>query len=137
MEGIDSAYTKKVLIVDDEPYIVRVLKLKLEHAGYEVLTAVNGIDGMEKFVREKPAVVISDIKMPLVDGQELYNMMMHHKSKEPYFVIAMTSSVDNSLQKWASELSNVQFVEKPFSPSNILKVVNEYFSKLQESNAAR
>jgi len=73
MEGIDSVYTKKVLIVDDEPYIVRVLKLKLEHAGYEVITAVNGIDGMEKFVREKPAVVISDIKMPLVDGQELYN----------------------------------------------------------------
>jgi DNA-binding NtrC family response regulator len=135
MEGIDATHTKKVLIVDDEPYILRVLKLKLEHAGYEIVTAVNGIDGLEKFVREKPAVVISDIKMPLVDGQEMYNMMEHHKNTYPYFVIVMTSSVDSTLQKWARELPNVQFVEKPFSPSNILNIINEYFSKLQESNA--
>ena len=124
-----------VLIVDDEPHILRILKLKLEHAGYEVVTAVNGIDGLEMFVREKPAVVITDINMPLVDGQELYHMMEHHKNKYPYFVIVMTSSVDSELQKWASELSNVHFAEKPFSPSNILHVINDYFSKLQESNA--
>jgi CheY-like chemotaxis protein len=135
MNGIDNKCAKKVLIVDDEPHIVRVLKLKLENSGYEVLTAVNGIDGLEKFVKEKPSVVISDINMPHIDGQELYEMMETHKNNDPYFVIMMTSSVDEAIHRWAKEIPNMHFVEKPFSPSNILNLINEYFSKLQESNA--
>jgi len=135
MNGVDTTYTKKVLIVDDEPHIVRVLKLKLENAGYEVLTSVNGIDGLEKFVKEKPAVVITDIHMPHVDGQELYKMMEQHKNKDPYLVIVVTSSVDGAIHRWAKEMSNIHFVEKPFSPSNMLNLINEYFSNLQETNA--
>ena len=135
MNGIETKYTKKVLIVDDEPHIVRVLKLKLENAGYEVLTAVNGIDGLEKFVKEKPAVVISDINMPHVDGQELCKMMETHKNKEPYFVIVMTSSIDSAIERWAKEMTNIHFVEKPFSPGNMLNLINQYFSRLQDLNA--
>ena len=135
MNGIDTAYNKKVLIVDDEPNILRVLKQKLENAGYMVITAVNGIDGLDKFVREKPAVVISDINMPHINGQELYEMMETHKQKNPYFVIVMTSSVDDAIHRWAKEISNIHFVEKPFSPRNILNLINEYFSKQQETNA--
>jgi CheY-like chemotaxis protein len=134
MNGIDTKCVKKVLIVDDEPHIVRVLKLKLENAGYEVLTAVNGIDGLEKFIKAKPSVVISDINMPHIDGQELIKMMETHKNKDPYFVIVMTSSVDEGIHRWAQEISNIHFVEKPFSPSNMLNLVKEYFSKLQETN---
>ena len=135
MDAIDTKYAKKVLIVDDEPHIIRVLKLKLENAGYEVLTAVNGIDGLEQFVKNKPAVVITDINMPYVDGQELYKMMEAHKKKGPYFVIVMTSLVDDAIHRWAKEISNIHFVEKPFSPSNILNVINEYFSKLHETKS--
>jgi FixJ family two-component response regulator len=100
-----------------------------------VLTAVNGIDGMDKFIKEKPAVVISDINMPHVNGQEMYNMMETQKKKDPCFVIVMTSSVDDAIHRWAKEISNIHFVEKPFSPRNILNLINEYFSKLQETNA--
>ena len=135
MNGIDTTYTKKVLIVDDEPHIVRILKLKLENAGYEVLTAINGIDGLEKFVKEKPSVVITDINMPHIDGQELYKMMETLKKKDPYFVIVITSSVDGAIHRWAKEMPNIHFVEKPFSPNNMLNLINEYFSKLQETNA--
>jgi DNA-binding NtrC family response regulator len=135
MDGIDNKYAKKVLIVDDEPHILRVLKLKLENAGYEVLTAVNGIDGLEQFVKKKPTVVITDINMPYVDGRELYKMMEAHKRKDPYFVIVMTSLVDGAIHRWAKEISNIHFVEKPFSPSNILNLINEYFSKLHETKS--
>ena len=135
MNGMDTKCAKKILIVDDEPHIIRVLKLKLENAGYEVVTAANGNDGLEKFLKEKPSVVISDIYMPHLNGEELYNMMASHWKNEPCFVIVMTSSVDQSLHGWAKEISNINFVEKPFSPSNILKLINEYFSKQLESNA--
>ncbi len=121
--------------MDDEPHIVRVLKLKLENAGYKVLTAVNGQDAMEKFVRDKPTVIISDINMPHVNGQELYKMMRKHKEVNPYFVILMTSSVASGIHSWAKKLSNVHFVEKPFSPRKMLNLVDQYFSGLPESNA--
>lgn len=137
MNGINTKYARKVLIIDDEPHIVRVLKLKLENAGYEVSTAVNGIDGLEQFVKKKPAVVITDIHMPHIDGQELYKMMKTHKNKGPYFVIVMTSLVDSAIHRWAKEMPNIHFVEKPFSPSNILNVINEYFSKLHETESTR
>jgi CheY-like chemotaxis protein len=135
MNEINTQCVKKILIVDDEPHIVRVLKMKLENAGYEVLTAVHGIDGLEKFVKERPSVVISDINMPHVDGQELIKMIETHKNKDPYFVIVMTSSVDEGIHRWAQEMPNIHFVEKPFSPARMLNIINDYFSKLQETNA--
>jgi two-component system alkaline phosphatase synthesis response regulator PhoP len=134
IKGIDTEYAKKVLIVDDEPYILRVLKLKLENAGYEVLTAVNGTDGLEKFVRSKPAVVVTDINMPHMDGLELCKMMNQHK-RNPFLVIITTSSVDNAIKTWTKTVPNVLFLEKPFSPKNILNLINQFFSTLQEFNA--
>lgn len=125
----------KILIVDDEPHIARVLKLKLENAGYEVITAVNGLDGLEKFIKEKPSVFITDINMPIVDGQELCKMIDERKEKHPFFIIVMTSSVESDLHIWARENENIHFVEKPFSPRNMLQLVEQYLSKLPEANA--
>lgn len=133
MKELDTECPKRVLLVDDEPYILRVLKLKLENAGYEVLTAVNGLDAMEKFVRDEPAVVITDVQMPHMNGQELCHMMREHRDKDSFMIIVMTSSVDISHVR-SEKIANVHFVEKPLSPRNMLKLVNEYFSRLQDAN---
>jgi len=135
MNSVETENRQKILIVDDEPYIVRVLKLKLSNAGYEVLTAVNGLDGLEKFIKHTPSVIITDINMPFVDGQELYKMMQAHKVENPYLFIVMTSSVDSDIHNWAKKMSNIHFIEKPFSPRNMLDLVNQYFSKFQDFNA--
>lgn len=126
---------KKVLIVDDEPHIVRVLMMKMKGAGYKVVTAVNGLDGMDKFVKEKPAVIITDINMPLASGQKLYGSMDKHNGGRPFFVIVVTSEVDSAIRCWANEKDNIIFVEKPFSPRKILSMVDECFVKLRELNA--
>jgi len=136
MKGIDTGNMRKVLIVDDEPYVLRVLKMKLENAGYEVITAVNGVDGLEKFVGERPAVVISDVRMPLMDGQEMYQMMQERKDENnPFLFIMMTSTIDKALKIWAEQMENLCFAEKPVSPRNVLNLVNEYFSTLRNSNS--
>ena len=54
---------KRVLIVDDDSFMIRVLKMKLEKGGYEVFTAHNGVEGLEQVRHCKPKVVISDLKM--------------------------------------------------------------------------
>lgn len=128
-----NTYDKKILIVDDEPYVLRVLKLKLEKAGYEVVTAVNGEDGLEKFISEKPSIIITDINMPHIDGQEMYQMMKEHE-KSPFSVIVMTSSVEDSVSAWIKMTPSIHFVEKPFSPRNILSLVNKLFSDALEKS---
>ncbi len=135
MKEIETEHTRKVLIVDDEPYVLRVLQLKLENAGYEVVTALNGVDGLEKFVKNRPAVVITDIQMPLMDGQEMYQMMKEQSESIPFFVIMMTSAIDSAMQIWARKTENILFVEKPVSPRNILRLVEQNFERSGDSNA--
>jgi DNA-binding NtrC family response regulator len=128
---------KKILIVDDEPYVLRVLQLKLANAGYSVITAVNGRDGLDKFSREKPAVIISDIRMPLMDGQELYQSIQEQAGAEPFFFIMMTSSIDHAMQLWAEKKGNIHFVEKPLSPRNVIKLVDRCFAGTGELHGTR
>ena len=125
----------KVLLIDDEPHIVRVLKMKLENAGHEVITATNGLDGLEKFVKERPSIMITDINMPIVDGQEMCNMIKERKEQFPCFVIVMTSSVESDVHSWAKGDDSIHFIEKPFSPRNILQLVEKYISSNQEARA--
>ncbi len=134
MKEINKENNKRILLVDDEPYILRVLQLKLENAGYEVLTAVNGLDAMEKFVRNEPVVVITDIQMPHMNGLELCQIMQEQREKDSFLIIIMTSSVDIEAHARDENMAGVHFIEKPLSPRNMLNIVNEYFSKLQDTN---
>mgnify|MGYP001586331826 FL=1 len=61
----------KILLIDDEPDIVRVLGISLRADGYEVIPALSGVEGLEAFARDKPEIVITDIKMPGMDGLEV------------------------------------------------------------------
>ncbi len=115
-----------VLIVDDEPYILRILKMKLEHAGYGVITAINGMDAWEKIQDVNPVAVVTDINMPRMDGRDLCRMMNHHQQKHPFLTIVMTSGIDRTNRTWAEEMENTVFVEKPFSPRKILKMIDQY-----------
>ncbi len=70
-----------------------------------------------------------------MDGQEMYQMIKEHSGTDPFFVIMMTSTIDQSLRIWAGKMGNIHFVEKPVSPKNVLKLVEQYYSSLLESNA--
>lgn len=118
----------KILIVDDEPYNNSILKLKFENAGYDVVTAANGLEGLKKFKVECPDVVITDIKMPLMDGKELCRSL-REESKAPSLIIVITSIADKSERLWISEMDNLSLVEKPISPRCLVKIVEDFFSK--------
>ena len=77
--------TTKVLIIDDEAYIRRVLELKLKNKGYDVITAMNGTEGFEKFKLCHPDIVITDIKMPGMDGRALCEKIRKTEDKKPKF----------------------------------------------------
>jgi CheY-like chemotaxis protein len=116
----------KVLIVDDEAYIRRVLELKLKTKGYDVITANNGIEGLEKFNLHHPDIVITDIKMPGMDGQTMCEKINNTSNKKPFLIIVVTCSLsDNNLQ-WLKKMDNALLLEKPFSPSRILDKIRAF-----------
>lgn len=124
---------KKVMIVDDEPFILRVLKMKLEQGGYTVTTALNGLEAMKKMDREQPSVVITDINMPQMNGRELCEILKKRQEKNPILIIVITSDIDKANRTWTEQMENTRFVVKPFSPRSILKMINNYFLEFQEA----
>jgi two-component system OmpR family response regulator/two-component system alkaline phosphatase synthesis response regulator PhoP len=69
--GVGGMKRKKILVADDEPHILRSLKLVLEEAGYSVVTATDGAEAFQKTREEKPDLLILDIKMHKMDGYEV------------------------------------------------------------------
>ncbi|MBI4633023.1 MAG: response regulator [Deltaproteobacteria bacterium] len=118
---------KKILVVDDEAHVRRVIELKLKNRGYQVLTATNGREGLDLIRIEQPDAVIVDLNMPVMDGESLCRLTDPLKRERPFLTIVMTARISPEERTWIEEMNETQFVEKPFSPSNLLERINAYF----------
>ena len=118
---------RRILVIDDEAHIRRVIELKFKNQGYRVTTATNGEEGLDIIETEQPDVVITDIMMPKMDGKTLCERANELKKKRPFLTIVMTCRISPTEQEWIDELQDTVFVEKPFSLSTILKCVDQYF----------
>jgi len=118
---------KKILVIDDEVHIRRVIEIKLKNRGYQVITATNGLEGLELIKTQKPDAVITDINMPGMDGESLCRLTDLMKKERPFLTIVMTARISPEERNWISELTETQFMEKPFSPAKLLEAINKYF----------
>jgi CheY-like chemotaxis protein len=118
---------KKVLIVDDEAPIRRVLEFKLKNSGYRVLIAKNGTQGLELIKTRKPDAVITDIMMPEMDGQQLCEQSNGLKIKRPFLTIVVTCRIAQDEQQWINKMQDTLFMEKPFSPARLVECIDQYF----------
>jgi two-component system chemotaxis response regulator CheY len=118
---------KRILIVDDEAPIRRVLELKLKNGGYEVFLAEDGEAGLLVIESEKPDAVITDINMPRMDGKELCEKTNGLKRERTFLTIIMTARIIPDEEQWIKGMQETVFMEKPFSPSSILECIDQYF----------
>jgi DNA-binding response OmpR family regulator len=118
---------RKILVIDDEAPIRRIVALKLQNNGYQVLTATNGEEGLSLIRSEKPDVVISDIQMPKLDGKDLCKITNTLKATQPFLTIIMTCSIGNTELEWIDQMSDTVFMEKPFSPMRLTERIDRYF----------
>lgn len=118
---------KRVVVIDDDANIRRVMELKLRKGGYEVITAMNGEEGLNLIASQQPDAVITDILMPKLDGQSLCKQTNHLKEKRPFLTIVMTNRISPDDRNWVNEMRDTQLMEKPFSPSRVLARIDEYF----------
>ena len=102
---------EKILVIDDEKPTLSMFRLFLDAYGYRVYTAENGADGLDIFRKEKPAIVLTDIKMPGIDGLAVLQQIKKIAPKTA--VIVITGHGDTDLAEQAVELHAVDFINKP------------------------
>lgn len=118
---------KRILVVDDEAPIRRVLELKLKNGGYEVFLAEDGEAALRIIESEKPDAVITDINMPRMDGKQLCERTNRLKFERTFLTIIMTARIIPDEENWITAMQDTVFMEKPFSPSSILECIDRYF----------
>ncbi len=117
---------KKILVVDDEQNIRLLLKTIFELEGYDVLLAANGKEALEVLEKEKPALLITDIMMPEMDGWELMKKV-RQKVNSSIPIIALTVRSDPMSEKLSREKYGVKtYIIKPFDKKQLIAEVKKY-----------
>ena len=101
----------KILLIDDEPDIVRVLSMSLKADGYDVIPAHSGVEGIEIFEKEKPEIVLTDIKMPGMDGIEVLKKVKSIEPGSEVIIITGHGDIDNTIE--ALQYGASDFINKP------------------------
>jgi len=120
---------KRLLIVDDEQHVLRILKLALERAGYLVDTCSNGADALEYLRQQKPDALITDIQMPRMTGEELCRRIEQDYPERRFPIFVITSRTEVEHRQWSARIDNLHFIEKPVSMRNLLNQLHRLFSE--------
>ena len=113
----------KVLVVDDEVYILHILDFILGAENYDVVTATDGEQALQKVREEKPDLVILDIMMPKLDGYETCRMIRNDAATKHIPVILLTAKGREIDQKLGREVGANDYMTKPFSPNKLIERV--------------
>lgn len=117
---------KKILIVDDEEHILVVLEKRLVSAGYAVLKAVNGSQAIDLAKKEVPALVITDLNMPDMDGCQMIDALESDPVTKDIPAIILTALIrKGEEEKKTQYISRRRSLAKPYDPEELLRVIAE------------
>ena len=114
----------RILVVDDEIYIVHILDFSLGMEGYEVVTALDGEQALERVAEQKPDLIVLDIMMPKLDGYETCKALKSQADTRDIPVILLSAKGRNVDQKTGFEVGADDYITKPFSPRKLVERIN-------------
>ena len=120
----------KILVVDDEPTIVRLMEFILARQGHQMLAAVNGEEALEKIRAHKPDLVLLDIMMPRIDGYEVAQQLRADPETASLPIIMLSAKAQTEDIRRGGEVGVSAYVTKPFSPEHLVQVVTEHLQRL-------
>ena len=115
---------KRVMIVDDHAPVIRVLKLGIEEAGYEVDSAPNGSECLVKLCAGHPDFLVTDIDMPRMNGKELCLAIESDFPDRKFPIVVLTSRTELEHRDWTRNIDNLTFMEKPVSVRRLVAHIN-------------
>ncbi len=120
---------KTVFIVDDHAPVIRVLKLGLEDAGYDVVTSNNGSECLVKLCDGLPDFLVTDIDMPRMSGKELCLAIEKQFPERTFPIVVLTSRTEMEHREWTGNIENLEFMEKPVSIRRLVSHINRALSE--------
>jgi two-component system alkaline phosphatase synthesis response regulator PhoP len=121
----------KILLVDDDVDLVKVMSGALESKAYEVVVAYNGLEGLEKARKEKPDLVVLDILMPVADGFTFADQFRKDPSLAKIPVLALTSFSESLGQPFPFEVT--EYIAKPIKPRDLVAKVEGFLKRAETS----
>ncbi len=119
---------RTILVVDDDEDVLRILRFSLERAGYAVQTASDGQQARDQIDRQRPDLIVLDLKMPRLNGYQLFAQLKSDEKTRsiPVLVVtALTQGSDLSDEDWARRMGAEGFLTKPFDLDALGQRVNE------------
>ncbi|MCW5200514.1 response regulator [Desulfobulbus sp. F4] len=120
---------KKLLIIDDSPTQVRLIKAVFDKVDYEILTASDGEGGLKKAASEKPDIIILDVIMPKMNGFQVCRSIKSTKELKQIPIIILTSKNQEADSFWGKTQGADMYMTKPFDQFDLLKAVAGYISR--------
>lgn len=114
---------RKILVCDDERHIVRLIQVNLERNGYQVVTAFDGKEGLEKIRAEKPDCCVLDVMMPYMDGFEVLKSLRRDPETENLPVIMLTAKAQDKDVFEGYHYGADMYLTKPFNPMELVTFV--------------
>ncbi|RYY49190.1 MAG: response regulator transcription factor [Chitinophagaceae bacterium] len=127
--------TRKVLIADDEPDILEIIQFNLQQEGYEVVTAKNGDEAIEKAKKTQPELILLDIMMPGKNGIEVCNLLRMMPAFKETLIVFLTAMSDETTEINGLETGADDYLTKPISPKVLLSKINALFRRLHKEES--
>jgi len=118
---------KKILMIDDEPELVDIVKKRLEASGYDFIGSYDGVSGMEAAVKGKPDLILLDVRMPRMDGYTFIKEIRVNKDLKKIPIIVL-SIVDQLSEVFRLE-GVIDYIEKPFDTEDLLEKIRVCIEK--------
>ena len=115
----------KILVVDDEVNITQILEFSIGAEGYEVITAVNGEEAIDKARREQPDLIILDVMMPKIDGYEACRILKANPLTKSIPVVLLTAKGRDIDKRLGYEVGATDYIIKPFSPNKLVDRIHQ------------
>jgi DNA-binding response OmpR family regulator len=116
---------KKILVVDDEPNVVKTLTFVLKKEGYDVSSAANGEEAIARVRESKPSLMFLDVMMPKKNGYEVCQELKSDLSFKDIHIVMLSAKGQEGDKEKALNLGANEFMTKPFSPLGVIRRVKE------------
>lgn len=126
---------KRILVVDDERPILTLLEYNLKQAGYEVITAADGEEGLRKAETESPDLIVLDLMLPKLDGMDVCRTLRQKGVNTP--IIMLTAKSDELEKILGLELGADDYMTKPFSPREVVARVKAVLRRSEQFNSVQ
>jgi len=116
---------KRILIIEDEPYMVELLKTRLEANNYEVIVAYDGMEGWRKARNEHPDLILLDIMLPGMDGFKICKLLKHDVRYRNVPIIMLTARANKEDMMMGKEAGADAYIAKPFDSKLLIQKIEE------------